>query len=230
MITPVSNKVYNHQGLELCQTETERYYLLDGKTKLPSVSTVLRATESPEDKERLRKWQHKMDKIYGIGASDIQRDGALKRGTDFHFLVESYWENRTLSMLHQNNPFFMSAYPFLRGIRDQDIYLYESMFCCDRYAGRLDFLGSLYGRNTVVDFTTSNRRKRKEWLGYKFLQASAYASLVNQAPLDITVDTVAVIVAQDNDYQIFISELGEYLPIWFQRLTSYESMLKSGLI
>ena len=64
----------------------ERHYLT-GKEKLPSVTTILSATQSPEKKASLDAWKAKMgDKI----ADQIRDRAAAARGTAMHKILERY--------------------------------------------------------------------------------------------------------------------------------------------
>jgi len=62
-----------------------RHYEIDGG-KLPSVTTILSATQSPEKKASLDAWKLKM----GAKAADEVRDTAAARGTAMHTYLEHY--------------------------------------------------------------------------------------------------------------------------------------------
>ncbi|WLT40596.1 hypothetical protein NON20_26040 (plasmid) [Synechocystis sp. B12] len=54
----------------------------------PRVTEILRATESPEQKEKLRKWQH-AQLAKGIDPEQISKD-ARENGTAFHSAIANY--------------------------------------------------------------------------------------------------------------------------------------------
>ena len=66
--------------------EGKRHYNIDDKEKLPSVTTILSATEPAEKKEGLKRWREKM------GEANAARivDEAAARGTAMHKILEKY--------------------------------------------------------------------------------------------------------------------------------------------
>src|SRR6056300_24525 len=65
--------------------EGQRHYILN-KEKLPSVTTVLSATQSAEKRESLAKWRER------VGEAEATRivDSAGARGTAMHKILEKY--------------------------------------------------------------------------------------------------------------------------------------------
>ena len=63
----------------------KRHYDI-GQTKLPSVTTILSATQSEEKKQSLAKWKARL----GDQAADRVRDIAALRGTAMHTFLEAY--------------------------------------------------------------------------------------------------------------------------------------------
>ena len=62
-----------------------RHYSLDG-SNLPSVTTILKATQSAEDKARLADWKER------VGHKEAERISteAKNRGSSMHFYLEKY--------------------------------------------------------------------------------------------------------------------------------------------
>ena len=65
--------------------EGKRHYVM-GKEKLPSVTTILSATEDPEKTEGLRKWRE----AKGEEVATRIVDEAAARGTAMHKILEKY--------------------------------------------------------------------------------------------------------------------------------------------
>ena len=65
--------------------EGRRHYEITGK-KLPSVTTILGATQSEEKKASLARWQAKVGELQ----ADRVRDQAASRGTNMHNHLEKY--------------------------------------------------------------------------------------------------------------------------------------------
>jgi len=66
--------------------EGKRHYNINDKEKLPSVTTILSATEPAEKKEGLKRWREKM------GEANAARivDESAARGTAMHKILEMY--------------------------------------------------------------------------------------------------------------------------------------------
>jgi hypothetical protein len=66
--------------------EGRRHYNINDKEKLPSVTTILSATEPAEKKEGLKRWREKM------GEDNATRivDESAARGTAMHKILEMY--------------------------------------------------------------------------------------------------------------------------------------------
>ena len=69
----------------MCLVEGERHYILNNE-KLPSVTTVLKQTESAEKRESLAAWRER------VGEAEATRivDSAGARGTAMHKILEKY--------------------------------------------------------------------------------------------------------------------------------------------
>lgn len=213
---------------ELIESNSQHFYYHPIYGRVPSVSEILTFTESQEDIERLRKWEHKMDKVHGVGSASQSRKDSMNRGTELHELVERYWE-RFGTLSNVDNKFFRSVLPFLECFQDKNKRLYvEQIFGSKDYAGRVDFVGIYHDEPVIIDFTTSLRPKRKQWLERKFLQCAAYSNLI-YLNTDLDINNIAVVVATPETYQYFPSEASEYYPKWVQRFEQYKRVMSSSL-
>ena len=64
----------------------KRHYDVGTNEKLPSVTTILQATQSEEKKQKLEEWKKRM----GIQRADRIRDISAMRGTSMHTYLEGY--------------------------------------------------------------------------------------------------------------------------------------------
>ena len=80
-----------------------RIYDINGE-KLPSVTTILRATESEEKKESLRLWRRKI----GDTAADEIMKKSSTRGTKMHKHLEEYLIGQTKMDLGSDDSYIMS--------------------------------------------------------------------------------------------------------------------------
>ena len=79
------NKLYHYPPSTRSTTDGLRTYSV-GKEKLPSVTTILQATQSEEKKASLAKWKAKV----GDEQATSIRDQAASRGTNMHLHLERY--------------------------------------------------------------------------------------------------------------------------------------------
>ena len=79
------NKLYNYPPCVRSTKDGDRKYEI-GKEKLPSVTTILKNTESSEKTESLAKWRLK------VGENEAERivNEASRRGTAMHSYLETY--------------------------------------------------------------------------------------------------------------------------------------------
>ena len=79
------NKKFNYPPSVRSLIDNQRHYDIYGD-KLPSVTTILQATQSAEKKASLLKWKQKV----GDNEADRIRDDAAARGTIMHRIIEGY--------------------------------------------------------------------------------------------------------------------------------------------
>ena len=131
-----------------------RHYDIDGD-KLPSVTTILSATQSDEKKASLANWKLKMgDKI-----ADQIRDRAAARGTAMHTYLEHYLDGTGYKDL---TPMGRQAETMANkiietGLGDlEELWgLETTLYYPDLYAGATDVVGVYQGQETIIDFKQS---------------------------------------------------------------------------
>lgn len=183
----------------------------------PSVTSIIRATESKKEKDKLRKWQQKMDKVYGTGSSDKQKDERAKEGTRTHELIELFMKGELLDPPADN--YFPLALPLLKLLRrsweGSEIQVYHP----SGYAGTLDMIAEYEGKKTIIDFTTSKRIKQKKWVNNKFLQCAAYA--IAHDYLYDSKPTQLCVVALSDRMQIFTEPITNWEMEWYRRVEQF---------
>lgn len=203
--------------------------------KLPSVTTILKATESQEDKERLRKWQHKQDKIHGVKQSNVNSDNYLKRGTEIHEAIKYKFHHNVepaKTWVHESNEQrWKHLQPFLKSI---------TIIECERevwhnsgYAGTADLIAIMDDQPTLLDWKTSDRLKKRQWLDEAFIQTAAYAKAWNfsallaqdSPPYLNNITQLAVIVISPEKLQIFTEDnVKKYEELWNERLLKFQKL------
>ena len=199
----------------------ERHYVA-GKEKLPSVTTILSATQSPEKKAGLDKWR---ERVGYQEAARITSQAAL-RGTEMHYVLENYIDGRgylNLSpegaqarlMAHE----IVNNLDLLKEVWGNEVSLaYE-----DRWAGATDVVGLYDDKPTIIDFKQSNKPKREEFVEDYYYQIAAY-SLAHKEQYGPITQGLICICTKDILYQEFKmneSKLKEYEDKWLERVDRY---------
>ena len=184
----------------------KRFYVTPEGEKYPSITTVL----SGRNKEGINRWRNHVGNDV---ANQIMRSAA-KRGTAVHQLVEDYLNNIELS--NQDvlpTALFTLLKPELDNINN--IRIQEGGLYSDEYgvAGRVDCIADYKGKLSVIDFKTSTKEKKEEWVENYFIQGSAYCQMYEERysqPID---QVVILIVTEDGAVQTFTKEKKDYLPL-----------------
>ena len=190
-------------------TETikgKRFYVTPEGKKYPSITTVL----SGRNNEGLVRWRQSVGNDV---ANQIMRSAA-KRGTAVHQLVEDYLNNIELS--NQDvlpTALFTLLKPELDNINN--IRIQEGGLYSDYYgvAGRVDCIADYKGVLSVIDFKTSTKEKKEEWIENYFIQGSAYCEMYEERFNQEINQVVILIVTEDGAVQTFIKDKKDYLPL-----------------
>ena len=96
----------------------------------------------------------------------------------------------------------------------------------DLYAGTADCIGVIDGEETIIDFKTSKRIKKKEWIDDYFLQGCAYANAHN-VMFNTNIKQVAILmVDRDLIYKKFLikdNEFNHFTKLWKQKLLAFHN-------
>ncbi len=173
------NKLYTYPKSMRSVINGGRHYDI-GNTKLPSVTTILSATQSDEKKASLAAWKAKM----GDKAADAVRDTAAERGTAMHTYLEHYLDGtgyKDLTTLGKQAE-VMANKIIESGLGDlEELWgLETTLYYPDLYAGATDVVGIYAGQPAIIDFKQSNKPKRREWIMDYFEQLGAYTMAHNQ--------------------------------------------------
>ena len=190
-------------------TETinkKRFYVTPDGNKYPSITTVL----SGRAKEGINAWRQRVGEAV---ANQIMRTAA-KRGTAVHELCEDYLNNKELGN-QEVLPLAMFTLlkPELDNINNivaQEVGLYS-----DRWgiAGRVDCIAEYDGKITVIDFKTSTKEKKEEWIENYFIQCTAYCEMFEER-YGRAIDQIAVlIVCEDGGVQTFVKDKKDYIDL-----------------
>ena len=202
----------------------KRHYLV-GEEKLPSVTTILSATQSPEKQASLSAWR---DKIGHKAAEKITKDAA-HRGTTMHNILEHYLNDKFIVDMTETG---LQAMKMAKIIVDQglegkldELWCSEgTLFYPDMYAGATDGAGIYEGKEAIIDFKQSNKIKQKAWIEDYFLQLAGYAIAHNQIYGTNIQFGIILMCTKDFVYQEFRvegQEFRDYADLWWARVGQY---------
>ena len=213
--------MFNHQDVPFVPIEREsidgvRYYKVFGTEELvrmPSITSVI----SWRNKDKFKKWRAKVGEQE---ANNITRK-ATHRGTDAHTLIEEYLNNSdTFSdVLPLSQYLFKQAKPDLNRIDNilcQETALYSTEL---GIAGSVDCIAEFDGELSVIDFKTSAKPKKREWIEDYFVQCAAYACMlyemkgimVKKFVIIMTCEDGECVVYEERDKKKYINLLSEYI-------------------
>lgn len=197
-----NNKFNYPKSLRSTENGMRKYLFND--EKLPSVTTILQATKSEEDKAALENWKLRV----GYKAANKIKTEASNRGTSMHSYIENFLRGRVNESFFDSNEQYknMAKEIIDKGIKGklEEIYGMETtLYYPEKYAGTADLIGVYQGRECCVDFKQSNKLKKVEYIQDYFLQLGAYTLAHNFVyKTNITLGII-LLCTVDNLYQEF---------------------------
>ena len=206
-----------------------RHYDIDSKEKLPSVTTILKATEPPEKQESLQRWREKM----GVENAARIVDESAARGTAMHLILEKYILKEGYLDLTQvgQQAHNMAIRVIEQGLCNITEYygLEATLYYPGLYAGATDLVAVHKGQDAIVDFKQTNKPKKREWIEDYCLQLAAYAMAHNYVYKTSITKGVVMMCSKDNYYQEFViegEEFKKYKHQWLERVDQYYKQKK----
>lgn len=203
--------------LETLNEENRRLYVTPDGKKYPSVTTVLGWSKI----ESIKKWRK------SVGEENANRisNQAATRGTKLHLQAEDYLNNKEPKFKSPlEKDLFLSVRPLLDRINNihlQEKTLYSNFL---KTAGRVDCIAEYDGRLSIIDFKTSGKLKKEEYISDYFMQGSAYAVMYEEIT-GTPVDTVVIIVAVEGDEpQLFKVKRDQYIESYREVRSNYEKI------
>ena len=204
-----------------------RKYLF-GDEKLPSVTSILQATKSDEDKASLENWKQRV----GQEKADKIKIEASNRGTSMHSYIEDFLKGRINESFFESNEQYknMAKEIIDKGIKDklEEIYGMETtLHYPKKYAGTADLIGIYQGQETIIDFKQANKPKRRDYIQDYFLQLGAYTLAHNVVYKTNITSGVILLCTVDNlfqDFKIEGNELIMYQNLFLGRLKKFNDL------
>ena len=219
---------FNYPNLKRIQTPAGRQYVGEDANPVPSVTTILSETG---DKTALIEWRKR------VGNEEAQRISTESAGlgTKVHNALEKYilgeeWNNfgtNLVSVMAKR----MTEEMIDKGFsRVNELWGTEvGLIAQGLYAGTSDAIGLHDSEPSIIDFKTSKKIKKREWIEDYFLQGAAYA-LAHNEMFGTDIKKIAILmVDREGKFQDYIVENDEfyhYCKMWAERVTEYYSKLR----
>jgi genome maintenance exonuclease 1 len=210
------------ETLERVDGETARLYETPTGERYPSVTTVLGAMS---DKTHLNQWRSRVGDV----EANMVSARAASRGTSVHNMCENYVLGNDIG---NNMPHNVLIFNQIKKILDEKVDLIRATECTLyshhlKIAGTCDLIANYDGRLAIIDYKTSLRRKRKDWIEGYFLQTSLYSYMLWEMT-GIGVKDIVIIIGVDDelDAQVFVERPSNYIEKAADLVKSYHKLYK----
>jgi len=199
--------LHNFPDLKAKTTAQGRRYFVEGNA-YPSVTTVIGEMK----KKSIMEWRRKV----GEEEANAISKRATTRGNKCHKLAEDYLSNKpldryrddvlSLGMFHQIRPYIDK----INNIHALEESLYSHTL---KLAGRVDCIAEYDNELAIIDFKTSSKYKREEWIQDYFSQETAYAIMFQELTGLKVKQLVTIIATEQGTPQIFVkNNILEFVP------------------
>ncbi len=221
-----NNKFSYPKSLRSFENGLRKY--LFGDEKLPSVTSIIQATKSEEDKASLENWKQR---VGYVEANKIKIE-ASNRGTSMHSYIEDFLKGRINESFFESNEQYknMAKEIIDKGIKGklEEIYGMETtLHYPKKYAGTADLIGIYQGQETIIDFKQANKPKKADYIQDYFLQLGAYTLAHNVVYKTSITSGVILLCTVDNlfqDFKIDGAELIMYQNLFLGRLKKFNEL------
>ena len=217
--------MFNHVIMEMSledisakTIEGKRVYEI-GDEKYPSISTIC----SFRNRKSIAEWRAR------VGAEEANKISkrATTAGTTVHSMIEDYLNNELdlekYDGKHLAKILFTQAKPMLARINNihfQEAPLYSHEFAI---AGRVDCIAEFDGKLSIIDFKTSSKEKKEEWIEGYLVQETGYAKMYEERSGIKVEQIVTLITCQTGDTQVFVKNPDDYVPLLKDYIREYKN-------
>ena len=213
--------MFNHVPVEigkLVQVNSPggRYYETPSGARYPSVTSITKL----HNQESIQAWK---EKVGEVEAGKISRR-ALARGNKIHSLAEKYLLNEGDLSDDFSRADFGQMIPYLDKI--DNIRCLETQLYSDHLqtAGTVDCIGEYDGKLSVIDFKTSAKLKKREWVKDYFMQCSAYAVMFEERTGTPIERLLLIINVEDEGIQLMDSKRDEHIDDFLDLRETFRKM------
>ena len=205
-----------YEDLVAKTTDTGRKYAAPNGVRYPSVTTVL----SILSEDHIREWRAR------VGPEEANRISrrASGRGTAVHSVLERYVDNEE-DYLKDANLIVRSNFMEVKEILDTrltKVYAQEAALYSEHLgiAGRVDCVGVFDGKNSIIDYKTAAKSKKKEWCEGYFIQETAYAIMWEERT-GMPITQLVTVIAGDEGAQVFIEHRDNWSKTLIDTIAEY---------
>lgn len=187
--------MFNHVEIEVPRLSRKtidgvRYYDTPSGKKLVSITSVI----SHYNREIFVNWRKRV----GNEEANKVTKQSTSRGTDTHTLIEHYLKNEDLPTVQPlSDMLFKIAKGDLKNI--DNIHGLETPLYSEYLgiAGTVDCIAEYNNELAIIDFKTSKKPKKREWIEGYFVQCAAYACMLYELT-GLTVKKFVIIMTCEN--------------------------------
>lgn len=208
--------LYEHNELESTTIEGKRQYVTPDGT-FPSITTILGRKKA----KAIKQWRER------VGAEEANKitTQASRRGTNMHKVVENYLDNYE-DYFEKALPHVKELFSTIQPIIDENISLIHGIEVplWSKHlgvAGRCDCIGVWDNELAIIDWKTSNKLKKEEWVEDYFLQATAYSIMYEERTKQPVGKAVIVIAVEGDQPQVFVKRTKNYWTILEETLNEW---------
>ena len=208
--------LYEHNELESTTIEGKRQYLTPDGT-FPSITTILGRKKA----KAIKQWRERV----GTEQANKITTQASRRGTNMHKVVENYLDNYD-DYFEKALPHVKELFSTIQPIIDDNISLIHGIEVplWSKHlgvAGRCDCIGVWDNELAIIDWKTSNKLKKEEWVEDYFLQATAYSIMYEERTKQPVGKAVIVIAVEGDQPQVFVKRTKNYWTILEETLNEW---------
>ena len=236
--------MFEHVPVELTEmnavtTDTGRKYKTPEGVNLPSITTVL----SILSRDSIAKWRKR------VGEAEANRVSyrASTRGTSVHEICEKYvnndpdWDKYMAidpdngeTKLTKRTPDLIQSFLDLKPILDErltKVFAQEAPLYSNHLgvAGRVDCVGIFDGKPSIIDYKTSMKPKRLDWIKNYFMQEAAYAIMWEERTGQQITQLVTIISVDQHEPQVFIEHRDNWVRPLIDTIAQYNEENSTSL-
>ena len=184
---------------EIKVIDGKRFYVTPDGNSYPSITTIL----SQQENLGIEAWKAK------VGEKEAKRISkeSMRIGTAVHQMAEFYLSNYIIKLKDEDKKIVdtFNRLRFLLGninnIVGVEIPLFSDLL---RVAGTTDCIAEYNGQLSIIDFKTSRKPKKEEWIDDYYMQTFAY-KLMFEEMTGIEIQQIVILVAcvESFDVQVF---------------------------